>query len=81
MEAITKLGIETARNLYVFPMIGFNVYLMYLKDKGLIQVCDDSTGTVIREHELSFFHRNMNFNEFVHYAKNVYKHNIETFPN
>lgn len=72
----TKLGVKTTDNIFVYPMIGFNSYLVYERDKNIISAYDDKTGRVINERELSWIYRNMNFDDFVVYAKNCFLHNI-----
>lgn len=70
------LGVETSKNLYVFPMVGFHVYLMYIRDKNVIQVCKQDSGIVLKETELHSVYRGMTFEDFVAYAQRVYKENI-----
>ena len=77
MEAETVLGVETAKNIYTYPMIGFDMFITYDKDKNIVNCFCSETGILINALELSWASRNMSFKEFVQYAKRLYIHNLK----
>ena len=36
MENITMIGVKSTQNLWVYPLIGFDTYLMYERDKNIV---------------------------------------------
>ena len=76
MEGSTKLGIKTTTNLWVYPLIGFDSYLIYEKDKNLVSACDNKTGRVFNEKELPWIYRGMSFEDFVRYSQNCFLNNL-----
>lgn len=72
MDGITKLGVKSTDNLWVYPLIGFETYLIYERDKNLVSACDRETGRVYSEKQLSWIFRNMSFEDFVNYSKNCF---------
>lgn len=76
MESSTILGIKSTDNLWVYPLIGFNTYLTYERDKNRVSACDYYTGKVYNEKELSWVYRNMSFEDFINYSKNCFLMNL-----
>lgn len=77
MESSTKLGVKTTNNLWVYPLIGFETYLIYERDKNIVSACSYETGRIISEKELSWVYRNMSFEEFVKYAQGCVMFNLK----
>ena len=68
MENTTMIGVKSTDNLWVYPLIGFDTYLMYERDKNIVSACDYKTGRIFSEKELSWIYRNFcgeNLNYFV----------------
>jgi len=76
MESTTVIGVKSTNNLWVYPLIGFDTYLIYERDKNIVSACDYNTGRVFNEKELHWIYRNMSFEDFVRYAKNCFLHNL-----
>jgi len=76
MEAETVLGVETTQNIYTYPMIGFDIFITYTRDKNVINCFCSETGALKTTKELVLY-RNMTFKDFVSYAKRVYIHNLK----
>ena len=76
MESSTTLGVKTTKNLWVYPLIGFDTYLLYERDKNKVSACDYRTGRIYSEKELSWIYRNMSFEDFVEYSKTCFLRNI-----
>lgn len=76
MENSTILGVKTTKNLWVYPLIGFDKYLIYERDKNVVSACSYETGRVINEKELLWIYRGMSFDDFVNYAKGCMLHNL-----
>lgn len=76
MEESIQLGTKSTENLFVYPLIGFDRYLIYEKDKNRISICNYETGRVETEKELSWIYRNMSFNDFLTYSKKCFLSNI-----
>jgi hypothetical protein len=77
MESSTMLGVKSTDNLWVYPLIGFDTYLMYERDKNIVSACDYHTGRVFNEKELSWIYRNMSFEDFVLYSQNCFLTNLK----
>lgn len=77
MENSTMLGVKSTKNLWVYPLIGFDSYLMYERDKNIVSACDYKTGRVYNEKELSWIYRNMSFEDFVLYSQNCFLINLK----
>lgn len=77
MENSTMLGVKSTKNLWVYPLIGFDSYLMYERDKNIVSACDYKTGRVYNEKELSWIYRNMSFEDFVLYSQNCFLTNLK----
>lgn len=77
MESNTLLGVETTKNIYTYPMIGFDIFITYTRDKNTITSFCSITGIVLGEKQLSYVYRNMTFDEFIIYSKNNYLHNLK----
>ena len=76
MESSTKIGVKTTANLWVYPLIGFDSYLIYEKDKNLVSVCDNKTGRAFNEKELPWIYRGMSFEDFVRYSQSCLLNNL-----
>lgn len=76
MESSTRLGVKSTDNLWVYPLIGFEAYLIYERDKNKVSACDYKTGRVYSEKELSWIYRNMSFEDFVRYSQNCFLTNL-----
>ncbi len=76
MESSTKIGVKSTENLWVYPLIGFETYLMYERDKNIVSACSYETGRIISERELSWIYRGMAFEDFVRYAQGCVLHNL-----
>jgi hypothetical protein len=76
MEASTLLGVKSTENLWVYPLVGFETYLIYERDKNKVSACDRNSGRVFSEKELSWVYRNMSFEDFVRYSKNCFLFNL-----
>jgi hypothetical protein len=76
MESSTKIGVKSTDNLWVYPLIGFETYLMYERDKNIVSACSYETGRIISERELSWIYRGMAFEDFVRYAQSCVLHNL-----
>jgi hypothetical protein len=76
MENSTILGVKSTKNLWVYPLIGFHMYLIYERDKNVVSACSYETGRILNERELSWIYRNMSFEDFVVYAQNCVKVNL-----
>jgi len=76
MEDSTKIGVKSTDNLWVYPLIGFDTYLLYERDKNIVSACSYKTGRIINEKELSWIYRGMSFEDFVRYAKSCVLHNL-----
>lgn len=77
MENSTMLGVKSTKNLWVYPLIGFDSYLMYERDKNIVSACDYKTGRIFNEKELSWIYRNMSFEDFVLYSQNCFLINLK----
>jgi len=69
MKNTTMIGVKSTDNLWVYPLIGFDTYLMYERDKNIVSACDYKTGRIFNEKELSWIYRNMDFEDFIRYAQ------------
>lgn len=52
------------------------MYLIYERDKNVVSACSYETGRILNERELSWIYRNMSFEDFVVYAQNCVKVNL-----
>jgi hypothetical protein len=77
MESSTMLGVKSTDNLWVYPLIGFDTYLIYERDKNIVSACDYNTGRVFNEKALSWIYRNMSFEDFVLYSQNCFLTNLK----
>ena len=69
MESTTMIGVKSTDNLWVYPLIGFDTYLLYERDKNIVSACSYETGRIFNEKELSWIYRGMAFEDFIRYAK------------
>ena len=76
MESTTVIGVKSTNNLWVFPLIGFDSYLIYERDKNRVSACDYVTGRIFNEKELPWIYRNMSFEDFIRYAHSCFLVNI-----
>lgn len=76
MENITMIGVKSTQNLWVYPLIGFDTYLMYERDKILFLQCSYETGRIFSEKQLSWIYRGMDFKDFIRYAQGCMLHNL-----
>ena len=76
MENITMIGVKSTQNLWVYPLIGFDTYLMYERDKNIVSACSYETGRIFSEKQLSWVYRGMDFEDFIRYAQGCMLHNL-----
>ena len=70
------IGVKSTKNLWVYPLIGFDTYLMYERDKNIVSACDYKTGRIFNEKQLSWIYRDMNFEDFIRYTQGCMLHNL-----
>ena len=70
------IGVKSTKNLWVYPLIGFDTYLMYERDKNIVSACDYKTGRIFNEKQLSWIYRDMNFEDFIRYSQGCMLHNL-----
>ncbi len=70
------IGVKSTQNLWVYPLIGFDTYLMYERDKNIVSACSYTTGKILNEKQLSWIHRGMEFEDFIKYAQSCMLHNL-----
>lgn len=76
MDSATKLGVKSTDNLWVYPLIGFDTYLIYERDKNKVSVCDYNTGRIFNERDLPWICIGMSFEDFVRYSQNCFLTNL-----
>jgi hypothetical protein len=69
MESSTIIGVKSTDNLWVYPLIGFDTYLMYERDKNIVSACSYTTGRIFSEKQLSWIYRGMDFEDFIRYSQ------------
>jgi len=76
MENITMIGVKSTQNLWVYPLIGFDTYLMYERDKNIVSACSYTTGRIFNEKQLSWIYKGMEFEDFIRYSQGCMLHNL-----
>ncbi|GIV43879.1 MAG: hypothetical protein KatS3mg035_1002 [Bacteroidia bacterium] len=69
-------GVKTTNNLFTYPLIGTNMYLVYKKNEAKMYMFNESNINPLIEHENV---PELTFDEFVETAKGIYLDIINSF--
>lgn len=73
----TKLGAETTKNLYTFPLIGFFSFVVFNRHNNTLEIICEESGRSLRRTELPMEYKEMDFEKFLIGAKEFYVNAIE----